>query len=79
MPLLAVSNLTAQPLHDYGVGVPRAGAWREILNTDSAHYGGSNLGNSGRLATEPMGMHGHAQRLRLTLPPLATIYLQAEK
>ncbi|MBB5674574.1 1,4-alpha-glucan branching enzyme [Xanthomonas sp. WHRI 6108] len=78
-PLLAVSNLTPQPHHDYCVGVPRAGGWREILNTDSAHYGGSNLGNSGRLATEPMGMHGHAQRLRLTLPPLATIYLQAEK
>ncbi|CAE6701414.1 1,4-alpha-glucan branching enzyme [Xanthomonas arboricola] len=78
-PLLVVSNLTPQPHHDYRVGVPRAGGWREILNTDSAHYGGSNLGNSGRLATEPMGMHGHAQRLRLTLPPLATIYLQAEK
>ncbi|KAB7768609.1 1,4-alpha-glucan branching enzyme [Xanthomonas maliensis] len=77
-PLLAVSNLTPQPLHDYGVGVPRAGGWREILNTDSAYYGGSNLGNGGRLQTEPLGMHGHAQRLRLTLPPLATIYLQAE-
>ncbi|MEB2185758.1 1,4-alpha-glucan branching enzyme [Xanthomonas campestris pv. campestris] len=78
-PLLAVSNLTPQPHHDYRVGVPRAGGWREILNTDSAHYSGSNLGNGGRLLTEPTGMHGHAQSLRLTLPPLATIYLQAEK
>ncbi|MCD7098046.1 1,4-alpha-glucan branching enzyme [Stenotrophomonas sp. MMGLT7] len=76
-PLLAVSNLTPMPHHDYRVGVPRAGRWDEILNTDSALYGGGNSGNGGVVASEPVAMHGHAQSLRLTLPPLATIYLVA--
>ncbi|WP_434031752.1 1,4-alpha-glucan branching enzyme [[Pseudomonas] boreopolis] len=77
-PLLAVSNFTPVPRHGYRVGVPRAGLWREILNTDSGHYGGSNAGNGGGLRTEPVPMHGHAQSLQLQLPPLATLYLQAE-
>ncbi|MEE7548171.1 1,4-alpha-glucan branching protein GlgB, partial [Xanthomonas sp. Kuri4-1] len=77
-PVLAVSNFTPMPRHGYRVGVPRGGRWREILNTDSGYYGGSGLGNGGGVATEAVGMHGHAQSLLLTLPPLATIYLQAE-
>ncbi|RRN78355.1 1,4-alpha-glucan branching protein GlgB [Pseudoxanthomonas sp. SGD-10] len=76
--LLAVTNLTPTVHHGYAVGVPSAGAWRELLNTDSAHYGGSNTGNGGLLQTVPRPMHGHAQSLLLTLPPLATLYLQAE-
>jgi len=76
--LLAVTNLTQTAHHGYAVGVPSAGAWRELLNTDSAHYGGSNTGNGGLLQTVPRPMHGHAQSLLLTLPPLATLYLQAE-
>ncbi|MFT4248126.1 MAG: 1,4-alpha-glucan branching enzyme [Pseudomonas sp.] len=77
-PVLAVSNFTPVPRHGYRVGVPRAGRWREILNTDSGHYGGGNAGNGGGLATEPVPMHGHAQSLQLTLPALTTLYLQAE-
>nr|HBK47668.1 1,4-alpha-glucan branching enzyme [Xanthomonadaceae bacterium] len=77
-PVLAVSNFTPMPRHGYRVGVPRAGRWREILNTDSCHYGGGNRGNGGGLSTEPLAMHGHAQSLQLVLPPLATVYLQAE-
>ncbi|BDU16532.1 1,4-alpha-glucan branching protein GlgB [Lysobacter auxotrophicus] len=77
-PLLAVSNFTPVPRQDYRVGVPRGGRWREILNTDSAHYGGSNVGNAGTVFAEPVSLHGHAQSLRLTLPPLATIWLVAE-
>ncbi|WP_425600316.1 1,4-alpha-glucan branching protein GlgB [Luteimonas deserti] len=76
--LLAVSNMTPQVLHDYRVGVPRAGRWREVLNTDSAFYGGSNVGNGGGLPTSPDPMHGHAQSLHLTLPPLATLWLECE-
>jgi 1,4-alpha-glucan branching enzyme len=77
-PVLAVCNFTPLPRYGYRVGVPRGGRWREILNTDSCHYGGSNTGNGGSLQTEPVGMHGHAQSLLLTLPPLATLYLQIE-
>ena len=75
--LLSVTNLTPAVHHGYAVGVPHAGGWRELLNTDSAHYGGSNVGNGGLLQAVPRPMHGHAQSLLLTLPPLATLYLQA--
>ncbi|MFI8716733.1 1,4-alpha-glucan branching protein GlgB [Stenotrophomonas sp. NPDC077464] len=74
---LVVCNFTPVARHDYLLGVPSAGDWVEILNTDSAHYGGGNLGNAGRVATRARAMHGHAQCLPLTLPPLSVIYLQA--
>jgi 1,4-alpha-glucan branching enzyme len=76
-PVLAVSNFTPVVRRDYRVGVPLAGHWREILNTDSRHYGGGDIGNAGGLPTTPVPMHGHAQSLALTLPPLSTLYLQA--
>ncbi|MBD9368418.1 1,4-alpha-glucan branching protein GlgB [Xanthomonas sp. XNM01] len=76
--LLAVTNLTPLPRHGYRVGVPLAGRWRELLNTDSRHYGGSDIGNAGILLTQAQPMHGHAQSLALTLPPLATLYLQID-
>ncbi|HVJ36192.1 MAG TPA: 1,4-alpha-glucan branching enzyme [Stenotrophomonas sp.] len=76
-PLLAVSNFTPLPHHGYRVGVPRAGLWQECLNSDSRHYGGSDLGNAGGCWAEAVPLHGHAQSLALTLPPLATIYLRA--
>jgi len=73
--VLIVSNMTPVPRHGYGIGVPRAGFWRELLNTDAAVYGGSNLGNNGGIETVPNQMHGDAQALYLTLPPLATLFL----
>jgi 1,4-alpha-glucan branching enzyme len=76
-PALVVSNLTPVPRRDYRLGVPRTGLWREALNTDAAAYGGSNLGNAGGAASEPIVAHGHAQSLTLTLPPLATLILVA--
>lgn len=76
--VLVVSNLTPTVRHDYRVGVPVAGRWRELLNSDSTHYGGSNVGNAGALDSEPQPKHGHPHSLRLTLPPLATIYLQVQ-
>jgi 1,4-alpha-glucan branching enzyme len=58
--------------------VPRAGRWRERLNTDAATYGGSNVGNMGAATSEPVPWHGRAASLSLTLPPLATILLECE-
>lgn len=74
--VVVVSNFTPVPRHDYRIGVPKPGYYREILNSDSAHYGGSNVGNDGGRATEAVPWHGHAQSLSLTLPPLATIMLK---
>ena len=75
-PLLSISNLTPVPRHGWRVGVPDGAAqWREVLNTDSAFYGGSNLGNAGAVSVDAVGANGRAQSLQLTLPPLATIYL----
>jgi 1,4-alpha-glucan branching enzyme len=76
LPVLVVCNMTPVPRTGYGIGVPRPGAWRELLNSDSAIYGGSNMGNSGVVETVPVQRHGEAQSLELTLPPLASIYLR---
>ncbi|MGH8161636.1 MAG: 1,4-alpha-glucan branching protein GlgB, partial [Gammaproteobacteria bacterium] len=78
-PVLVVANFTPVPRYGYRVGVPRAGRWREALNSDAAGYGGSNLGNSGGVTAEAIPAHGHAQSLALTLPPLATLILVHEK
>jgi 1,4-alpha-glucan branching enzyme len=78
-PVLAVCNMTPAPRHNYRIGVPQPGAWREILNTDSRFYGGGDIGNPGALAAEPHPAHGQAQSLNLTLPPLATLLLGPER
>ncbi|MBI5258429.1 MAG: 1,4-alpha-glucan branching protein GlgB [Burkholderiales bacterium] len=75
--VLVACNFTPVPRHGYRLGVPEGvAAWREVLNTDSVFYGGSNLGNGlGPLPTEGVGAHGRGQSVLLTLPPLATIFL----
>ena len=76
-PIVAISHFTPLVRHGYRVGMPRAGRWREILNTDSAWYGGSDAGNAGAtMPTEAVGAHGREQSLVLTLPPLATLFLE---
>jgi 1,4-alpha-glucan branching enzyme len=77
-PVLVVCNMTPAPRHNYRIGVPRGGVWREIMNTDSRFYGGSDMGNEGAIHAVPQPTHGEAQSLDLTLPPLATLYLRAE-
>jgi len=72
--VLVVVNLTPVPRHDYAVGVPRAGRWRELLNSDATLYGGSGVGNCGGAHTRPEPAHGAAQSLRLTLPPLGALF-----
>jgi len=74
--VIVVLNFTPVVRHDYVVGVPEAGVYRELINTDSEIYGGSNQGNAGAIASQPVSAHGHAQRLRLTLPPLACLVLK---
>ena len=75
--VLVLSNMTPVPREQIPLGVPPGpGAWREALNTDSAFYGGSNVGNgAGPLAVTGEGSHGRAQSIRITVPPLATVFL----
>jgi 1,4-alpha-glucan branching enzyme len=77
--VLVVSNMTPVPQRGYRIGVPgHARAWRELINTDAAAYGGSGLGNGGGVATENVASHGHEKSVVVTLPPLATlIFAQA--
>ncbi len=77
-PVLVVSNMTPVPREHYRIGVPHGGPWHEILNTDSGYYGGSNVGNSGKVAASAIGAHGQPYSLELVLPPLATIFLRHE-
>ncbi|HWG75221.1 MAG TPA: 1,4-alpha-glucan branching protein GlgB [Steroidobacteraceae bacterium] len=75
-PIIAVSNFTPLPRFAYRMGVPAGGAWREILNTDAALYGGGNLGNGGWVAASEVAAHGQPYSLELTLPPLSTVLLR---
>jgi 1,4-alpha-glucan branching enzyme len=71
---LVVANFSPNVYYNYRVHVPFAGTWREVLNSDSAHYGGSNVGNVGEVRT----LDGSAPELSLTVPPLAAIFLVPE-
>jgi 1,4-alpha-glucan branching enzyme len=71
---LVVVNFSPNVYYNYRVRVPFAGKWREVLNSDSAHYGGSNVGNVGEVRT----LEGPAPELNLTIPPLAAIFLVPE-
>ncbi|MCP1662651.1 MAG: 1,4-alpha-glucan branching protein GlgB [Methanocalculus sp. MSAO_Arc1] len=71
-----VCNFTPVPRYGYRIGVPVAGYWEEVINTDSAYYGGSNCGNNGALEACGQPWHGHPYCLSLTLPPLATLILR---
>jgi 1,4-alpha-glucan branching enzyme len=77
-PILAVYNFTPVPRHNYQVGVPTGGHWKELLNGDSKDYGGSGQGNFGGIAAAPIPQHGRPYSLNLTLPPLAVIFLKAD-
>jgi 1,4-alpha-glucan branching enzyme len=74
--LVAIVNFTPVPRHGYLIGVPSAGAYIELLNSDAESYGGSNIGNGGTVLTEPIAAHGYDQSLRLTLPPLGFLLLK---
>jgi 1,4-alpha-glucan branching enzyme len=75
--MVVVVNFTPVPRHGYRIGVPQPGQYRECLNSDSAYYGGSNLGNGGgALSAESVPWMGRPHSLALTLPPLAGIILQ---
>jgi 1,4-alpha-glucan branching enzyme len=68
---LVVVNFTPEVYRDYRVQVPFSGTWREILNTDAAIYGGTNIGNAGAVKALE---HGMVPEVRLAIPPLAALF-----
>ena len=73
---LMLANFTPVPRIGYRVGVPEAGWYRELLNSDAAMYGGSNMGNGGGVATEEQRSHGFDHSLIVTVPPLGFVLLK---
>ena len=72
---VVVLNLTPVPRHGYRLGMPSAGRWVEAINSDSEHYGGSNLGNLGGVEAVEERFHGQPASASLTLPPLSGLIL----
>jgi 1,4-alpha-glucan branching enzyme len=77
-PVAVVINFTPVPRPAYRIGLPHAGLWREVLNTDAACYGGSGMGNLGSTQATDIPSHGQPASASLILPPLAAIYLSYE-
>jgi len=74
-PIVCICNFSPVVRRGYRVGLPSAGVWRELLNTDAAYFGGSDVGNGGAVRSEAIPWHGQAQSVALTLPPLAVLWL----
>jgi 1,4-alpha-glucan branching enzyme len=77
-PVAVLSNFTPVPRHGYRIGLPAAGSWREIFNSDSPAYGGSGQGNLGRVTARDSPSHGFPASAEVTIPPLATVMFQLE-
>ncbi len=76
--ILAVCNLTPVPRHNYRVGVPSGGFWKELMNSDAKEYGGSGQGNFGGAEADSIRFHGRDHSLALTLPPLGVVVLKKD-
>ncbi len=74
-PVVCVCNFSPVPQHGYRVGMPRAGRWQELLNTDSSHYGGSDVGSGGFVEAEGVAWHDQPFSAEVTLPPLGVVWL----
>ncbi len=70
---VCVLNFTPVPRHNYRIGVPKAGTYTEVLNSDSLYYGGSNLGNMGAVQSDSLPMNDFPHSLSITVPPLAIV------
>jgi 1,4-alpha-glucan branching enzyme len=73
--LACIANFSGEPHLSYRVGLPRAGQWREVVNTDAYDYGGSGVGNMGVVAAEEKPWHGQPASAVLSLPPLGVLWL----
>ncbi|MBQ9553156.1 MAG: 1,4-alpha-glucan branching protein GlgB [Clostridia bacterium] len=74
--LICVSNLTTVDRFDYKIGVPVAGTYEVVFNSDEERFGGTGRGMTGKVKTQPVAMHGHDLSLSLDLAGLSTVYLK---
>jgi 1,4-alpha-glucan branching enzyme len=80
VPVLAcVANFSAMPHNEYQIGLPLAGRWREVLNTDASGYGGSGVGNLGAVQAIPKPWHGRPASATIVLPPLSVLWLTPDQ
>ncbi|MGQ0626388.1 MAG: 1,4-alpha-glucan branching protein GlgB [Sporichthyaceae bacterium] len=75
--LACVANFANTVHHGYRIGLPSAGGWTEVLNTDAGHYTGGGVGNLGGVTADAQSWHGLPASVTLTLPPLATLWLHS--
>ena len=73
-----IANFSAMPHHNYRIGLPQAGRWREVINTDAAIYGGSGVGNMGAVEAVSQPWHGQPASASITVPPLGVLWLAPE-
>ena len=74
--LACIANFAGHPHHDYRIGLPLAGSWEEIVNTDAGLYGGSGVGNLGAVQATAQPWHGEQASASVSLPPLGVIWLR---
>ena len=76
--LACLANFSALPYDRYRIGLPQAGRWREVLNTDASDYGGTGTGNLGAVEAVAEPWHGRPASATVTLPPLGVLWLIPE-
>jgi 1,4-alpha-glucan branching enzyme len=74
-PVVVIANLSPVPRENYRVGLPRSGAWTEVLNTDAGVYGGANVGNMGGVEADAQPWHDQPFSAGVTIPPLGVVWL----
>jgi 1,4-alpha-glucan branching enzyme len=77
--VVVVANFTPLPREGYRVGVPGPGFYRELLNSDSALYGGSNTGNAGGLPAEAVPWQDQPYSILITVPPLGAVFFKSDE
>jgi 1,4-alpha-glucan branching enzyme len=77
--VVVACNFTPVPRAKYAIGVPETGFYRELLNSDAAMFGGSNLGNAGGVTAVATPRHGRPYTITITLPPLAVVVFRPER
>jgi 1,4-alpha-glucan branching enzyme len=77
--LVCIANLSPLTREGYRVGLPKGGDWVELLNTDSTYYSGGGVGNMGKVTAAEPGWHDQPFSAKVTLPPLAVVWLRAEE
>ena len=74
--IVAVFNFTPVVREEYRLGVPEAGTYEELLNSDAVEFGGSGVVNAEKISSEPVAWHDQSQSIQLRLPPLGAVYLK---